>query len=101
MIPQYKSLRDLLNEICSKIAPRSYDDNGNIIPVSTQSNASASQENANSDKINTTAQYGFTFIQKKQKIIISFFYKDPYSAIDGQSVELDLLLLSGFFASPT
>lgn len=70
----YKNVKSLLNEVCSKISPRIYNRNGDIID---EKNASIKEMDENSAKMYQSVKYDYLIKQIGTKSIIKFYYQDP------------------------
>lgn len=71
----YKTLRTILNEICSKVRPIVYDVNGDIIPPSDDTTGVGVDEE--SESLDKTANYGYTIVENDIETIVQFYYQDP------------------------
>jgi len=80
----YKSLKNILDEICSKVRPIIYDSNGNEIQQSQDASSSATGINEDNEKIDKTAKYGYVIRESEKETTVEFYYQDPNDQLKNQ-----------------
>lgn len=74
--PQFKSMREILDDICSKIALKAYDKDGKAIPPTTDT--TGEEGDGALQDISTTVKYNYIIKQTDDgKTTIDFKYPDP------------------------
>ena len=84
LIKQYKSLKNVLDEICSKVKPILYDEDSNEINQTDDSNPDAETMNNESEAIDKIAKYGYMLRETENEILIDFYYQDPNDSLKNQ-----------------
>lgn len=83
--PLYKSLRQILTEICSKVRPKIYDADGNQIEEVEDNSFEGNGIDEQSERITSTAPYGYVIEEEDKLTKIRFYYQDPNEAINSQT----------------
>lgn len=83
-IPQYKSLRQLLDEVCSKIRPIIYDKSGNLVQPTQDAGSGGDGLNEENSNMYRTVPYGYSIYETSNSAEIIFYYKDPGNALQNQ-----------------
>jgi hypothetical protein len=81
---QYKKVKQLFREICSKISPVMYREDGSKIPISSDGSADGTEVNSKSSEMRESYPYTFSFVRKNDKDVIQFYYKDPRNGLRQQ-----------------
>ena len=83
-IPQYKSLREILDDICSKVKPKIYDTNGNLVQPTQDSSSTGNGINQENQDSYRTFPYGYSIEESSNSSVIHFYYKDPQNGLTKQ-----------------
>ena len=83
--PLYKSLRQILTEICSKVKPKIYDADGNEIEEVEDNSFEGNGIDEQSERITSTAPYGYVIEEEEDVTTLRFYYQDPNEAINNQN----------------
>jgi len=81
----YKSLRMILQEICSKVRPIIYDENGDKITQQNDSSSEGTGINEDNEAIDKIANYSYTIAEGDTETKIQFYYQDPNDQINKQT----------------
>lgn len=74
---EYKKVKQIFNEICSQVSPVMYDENGGSVPVSSDGSKEGKGVDDKSSKMKESYPYTYSFVRKKDKDVVQFYYKDP------------------------
>lgn len=80
---QYKKIKQLFREVCSRVSPVMYDGDRKI-PVSKDGSDDGTEVNEKSSEMKESYPYTFSFVKTKEKDIVQFYYKDPRDSLSKQ-----------------
>jgi hypothetical protein len=77
---QYKKIKQLIDEVCEKVAPITYGENGKKIKAEEE------EEETTLGEIQEVYSYTYSFVRKNGKNVIEFFYRSPRKALENQKL---------------
>lgn len=80
----YKKIKQVLREVCSKVSPIMYAENGRKLPAPTDGSKEGEEIDEKSEEMKESYPYTFSLVRQKDKDIVQFYYKDPRKELEQQ-----------------
>ena len=84
IVPRYKNLRTILNEICGSVRPIKYDDDGKVIPFSADTNPEGEGIQGENEEAGNMFRYSYYINETDDETQIIFDYQDPNISLRDQ-----------------